>query len=310
MLSNPAYDTEGRVREGALVCGNCSAFYPVIRYIPRFVDSENYARNFGFEWNTHSRTQFDAQLGYPLSRERFFRATQWPEKLPNEVILEVGCGAGRFTEQALSTGAMVVSIDYSEAVEANYANNGRAQNLLIVQADAFKLPFPAAGFDRLFCFGMIQHTPNPKKCFQTLVSHVKPGGNIVCDVYAHKWSAFLTPRKWLRAVTKHMPPPLLYALCSQWVSMLWPIIRYTRKLPGGRMFNRLVLMVADYGGLIPVSDEKLKELAILDTFDGFSAFYEKRQTLRSFRSWFVQAGLQDIDVRPGFNGYIGRGRRP
>jgi ubiquinone/menaquinone biosynthesis C-methylase UbiE len=34
--------------------------------------------------------------------------------------------------------------------------------VLIVQADVFAMPFRAGTFDRIFCFGMLQHTPDPR----------------------------------------------------------------------------------------------------------------------------------------------------
>ena len=43
---------------------------------------------------------------------------------PAPTILEVGSGAGRFTEVLVTTGATVISCDLSSAVDANYRNNG------------------------------------------------------------------------------------------------------------------------------------------------------------------------------------------
>jgi 16S rRNA A1518/A1519 N6-dimethyltransferase RsmA/KsgA/DIM1 with predicted DNA glycosylase/AP lyase activity len=49
--------------------------------------------------------------------------------LLGEIVLEVGSGAGRFTEIILKTGATLFSCDYSDAVEANFENNGSDSNL-------------------------------------------------------------------------------------------------------------------------------------------------------------------------------------
>ena len=93
------------------------------------------------------------------SEQRFFGETGWPRDMAGELILEVGSGSGRFNEQAARTGATVVSLDYSYAVDANNASNGARNNVLIVQADVFAMPFRPRSFDRVFCFGMLQHTP-------------------------------------------------------------------------------------------------------------------------------------------------------
>ena len=72
------------------------------------------------------------------------------------------------TEQAALTGATVASLDYSYAVEANFASNGHRGNVLIVQADMFAMPFQPDEFDKVFCFGVLQHTPDPRAAFDAL----------------------------------------------------------------------------------------------------------------------------------------------
>src|SRR5262249_5869165 len=121
-LSIPAEDARG-VRTATLVCRACFATYPVTEYIPRFVSVHNYASGFGLQWAKHARTKHDSYTGVPISKTRFFEATRWPSFLPGQTILEVGSGSGRFTAHAAATGAMVVSIDISNAVESNYALN-------------------------------------------------------------------------------------------------------------------------------------------------------------------------------------------
>src|SRR6185437_5437731 len=173
--SNPE-SAAGTITEGHLRCNSCGGEYPVIAGVPRFVPRENYASGFGLEWTKHARTQYDSYSGIPASERRFFGQTGWPKDLKGEVILEVGSGSGRFTEQAARTGATVVSLDYSYAVDANYASNGARSNVLIVQADVFAMPFRPQSFDRVFCFGMLQHTPDPRRAFEALPSMLKAGG--------------------------------------------------------------------------------------------------------------------------------------
>ncbi len=70
-------------------------------------------------------------------------------------------------------------------------------------------------------------------------------------------------------------------------------------------------MVADYSRPLPeASDDVLREWAYLDTFDMLSPAYDLPQTVRTFRSWYEETGLEDIEVVRGYNGVEGRGRRP
>jgi len=172
------------VEEGTLVCEKCRQAYPIKRSIPRFVDTEHYAKGFGLQWNIHSKTQYDSYSGSDISEKRFFEESRWDRNLSGQYILEVGGGSGRFTEQAASTGGLVVSMDLSLAVEANYSSNGSKENVLIVQADIYKMPFRDCFFDKIFCFGVMQHTPDAKNAFRSLCSFLKKDGNVVVDVYA------------------------------------------------------------------------------------------------------------------------------
>src|SRR3990172_5667020 len=111
------------IRNGsALLCpSGCS--FPVIDRIPRFVRSEAYAKTFGNQWKMFAKTQLDSQTGSSISRERLNRCLGGTlEAVIGKLVLEAGCGAGRFTEILLDAGARVVSCDLSSAVEANKAN--------------------------------------------------------------------------------------------------------------------------------------------------------------------------------------------
>jgi len=110
-------EKEGEIFSGDMACNNCLSKYPIINYIPRFVEPENYSSSFGYQWNRFSGTQLDENLGVTLSEERFKIETRWPNELHGELILEVGSGMGRFTQCAAKTGAEIFSFDYSNAID-------------------------------------------------------------------------------------------------------------------------------------------------------------------------------------------------
>ena len=90
--------------------------------IPRMASqSGHYTDAFGLQWKTYCRTQLDSYTKTTLSRDRARRCLGehcWPMLHRSEEthVLEVGCGAGRFTEVLLSTGAFVTSVDLSWGV--------------------------------------------------------------------------------------------------------------------------------------------------------------------------------------------------
>src|ERR1700726_2503751 len=98
-------------------------------------------------------------------------------------MLEAGTGSERFTEQAANTGATVMSLDYSYALDANYPSNGARRNVLIVQADVFATPLRSSTFERLFGPGMLQLIPSPLRAFRALPRMLKSGGSLCADIY-------------------------------------------------------------------------------------------------------------------------------
>jgi SAM-dependent methyltransferase len=300
-------DAAGTITAGRLACTSCSLEYPVIGGVPRFVPRENYASGFGLEWTKHARTQYDSYSGIPASEQRFFGQTQWPRNLEGEVILEVGSGSGRFTEQAARTGATVVSLDYSYAVDANYASNGARGNVLIVQADVFAMPFRPQSFDRVFCFGVLQHTPSPARAFAALPWVLKPGGWLCADIYKVSFFRTIAQTKyWVRPFTRRMNPDVLYARVRRWVDFMWPLANVIRRLPKGYAINWR-LLVADYS-FLGLQGQMLKEWSYLDTFDMLAPRYDRPATKETFRQWAVQANLTDVDAYYSPHGVVLRAR--
>jgi len=293
--------------DASLRCANCQAAYPVRDGIARFVPAENYSNSFGLQWNRHRRTQLDSAVGKPISENRLYQATGWPRELRGQRILEAGSGAGRFTEVLCRTGADVFSFDYSSAVDANRQNNGAHARLHLFQADIFRIPMREASFDHVLCLGVLQHTPDPERAFRSLARQVKPGGDLVVDVYRRSIAAALQWKYLLRPLTRRMDPARLYALVETLAPALVTPTRWLRRI-GGRAGARLSPIV-EYSHL-GLTVEQNVQWAVLDTFDMYSPAYDLPQSAATVRGWFADAGFERIEVFNGLNGVVGRGRRP
>lgn len=305
----------GEIREGTLVDPACHQVWPIHHFIPRFVRDGSYTTSFGEQWNRYRRTQIDRFNGTTLSSDRFYAGTQWnADELKGQRILEVGCGAGRFTQVMLDAGAEVYATDYSTAVDACWNNHGPHRNLCVAQADLYVNPFRRESFDRVLCFGVLQHTPDVKRAFMSLLPFLKSGGRLAIDVYARytelRRISRCVAKYWWRPITKRLPTSLLTRIIEWYVPRWFPVDNVLQRIPKFGRFLVAIIPCWNYTGILPLTPEQIKEWAILDTFDALSARYDLPQTVAEIHAWFEEAGLQDINVRHGGNGILANGRMP
>ncbi len=308
---------------GSLRCLKCGRQYPIREGIPRFVTSDAYVATFSFEWKRWRRTQFDtASCQSSLST---FRAStgREPSYLAGKMVLDAGCGTGRYMDLAARAGAQVVGVDLSLAVEVAQENLGKFRDCHFVQADLLHLPFPPQTFDFIYTIGVLHHTPSTRESFARLVPMLKPGGEIAIWVYPLRRLtetfrhfpdrvnevlandvSFRIPPKWQgsvrrlapaldwmmetssnvqRLLTTRLPPRWLYWLCHLAIPLY-----YVYRIP---LFYplRLLTKIAMYPDA---------EWRVLDTFDWYSPRYQWKQTYPEVRRWFEEAGLDEIQMLP------------
>jgi SAM-dependent methyltransferase/uncharacterized protein YbaR (Trm112 family) len=105
---------------------------------------------------------------------------------PENFVLDAGCGNGRFSKMAAKRGATVVSVDLgTKTVEAAADNLKEHSNIQVIQADLLQLPFESELFQTGFSIGVLHHTGNAKRAFQSIASCIKKGGVLAITVY-HK----------------------------------------------------------------------------------------------------------------------------
>ena len=293
---------------GTELCDAGGATFPVVGGIPRFCEVDNYTSSFGRQWNKFRTTQIDpdgARDG-PSAR-RLFAETDWKaQDLTGVNVLEVGSGAGRFSRVLLEhTGAMLHSIDYSTAVEANLDNNRAwcSERFLLAQASIYELPFPDGSFDKVLCLGVLQHTPDFEASVRALVNKARPGGEIVVDFYEIRgfWTK-LHAKYLFRPLARRMSHERLLAAIERHADRLIAASNFLDRLRLGVL--KRFLPVADFKGTMPrdLPPAELREWVVLDTFDMFSPAFDNPQRLKDVAAMFERAGA---DVT--FAGHVDHG---
>lgn len=301
---------DGEWETGTLSCARCPATYPIRDGIPRFVPEDNYARNFGVQWGLFARTQLDSHSGVPVSRDRFYRYTGWSRgQLAGALVLDAGCGAGRFADIALDAGARVIAIDYSQAIDAARANLKQRGDIDFIQADINRLPFAPERFPFVYCLGVIQHTPRPADSFKALARMVSPGGRLAIDVYPAGWKNLFFAKYWIRPLTRRLKPATSLRIVERLFPFLYGLSRLVCRIPKAGHYLRYLIPVANYTGVYPLGEAQLREWALLDTFDMWAPAYDQPQSMDAVRRWFREAGFVATEIfHAGF--FVGRGTKP
>jgi 2-polyprenyl-3-methyl-5-hydroxy-6-metoxy-1,4-benzoquinol methylase len=277
-----------------------------------FDGQNDYAQNFGLQWNKFQLTQFDSSTGIPLSENRLSVCTEWDLiDLAGKLVLEIGSGAGRFTEIFKKHGAIVVTLDLSSAIFANQRNNN-SENILFVRSSYEELSSLSNTFDYVFCYGVAQHTPDPKEIYRFALKMAKPGAKISIDHYIKVKipSPFYHPKYIWRPLTRKMnPETLLYLVrwyIPKYIKFDTFIIKHFPKKISRIIRGCIPIPCWNYFGVDGVSQdiESLTEWAIMDTFDALGAAYDYPASLSEVRKWGSTLNAHSFNVKVGSNGVI------
>lgn len=111
---------------------------------------------------------------------------------PGDVVLDLGCGAGRHTYAALERGAHVVAVDLDAGLLGDVAAMcaGMFEEGLVptgtsatfVCADATRLPFGDDAFDRVIVSEVLEHIPDDAAAMTEVARVLKPNGKAAVTV--------------------------------------------------------------------------------------------------------------------------------
>jgi SAM-dependent methyltransferase len=287
--------------DGGLSCPTCGRSFPEVRGVIRFVDAGNYADSFGYQWQRFERTQLD-HADRHLSELDFIGKTGLrAQDFQGKLVLDVGCGMGRFAEVVTRWGARVVGVDLSAAAEVA-ASNLRDREFIAFQADVFSLPFAPGTFDCIYSMGVLHHTPDCEKAVKALPQYLKPGGTLAVWLYSgyNKWYRFSDQ---YRKITHRMSPRALHGFFRVAVPFFYWLDRGLRMVP---VVGKPVAGVVHH--VFPVNRHPHAEVRVLDTLDWYSPKYQSKHTYEQVFRWFESCGLEGLSVG---NVPVGvRGRRP
>ncbi len=260
----------------ALRCGgSCGASYPVVGGIPRFA-GEQYVASFGRQWNRYDVARDEED-------EATFRVKTGVDArdLAGKLVLDAGCGGGRYARLVAIHGGKVIGVDLSSAVEKAATLCRGVPGAGIVQADLLGLPLAEGVFDLAFSIGVLHHGPDPRGAFRSVARRVKPGGRLAVWLYRKNTA----PQEWansaLRAATTRLPARVLEPLCA------------ALGVAGGvPVLNRTLNKLANF------SNHPDWTLRVCDNFDWYAPKYQSHHSVEELKGWFAEEGYDDLAVLP------------
>tara|TARA_Y100001934_G_scaffold157730_1_gene188785 strand:- start:715 stop:1698 length:984 start_codon:yes stop_codon:yes gene_type:complete len=272
--------------------------YPIIEGVIDFENSNNYADNFGDQWKRFPKLQLDSFNGTSISNDRFYGAVNLSEAdLKGKLILDVGCGTGRFAEIALKSGAYVVGLDYSLAAYVAANNLNHYSNFRAIRGNIYNLPFKKNSFDLVYCLGVLQHTPDVEKAFKSLPSMVKESGFLIVDYYWKRLRSVLGWKYPIRLITSRLKESTTLKILQVLHPIFYPLSVVVIKTPLlGKALSRLIPVVNYVNDYPELSDEMLREFSFLDTYDNWAPKFDQPQTAKTVKRWALESGLDHVSV--------------
>jgi SAM-dependent methyltransferase/uncharacterized protein YbaR (Trm112 family) len=205
---------DGQIERGALHCG-CGRRFPIEHGVPNFVEpggSGPVARTTdGFQRNWDAFN--DVILSNEALNDELFR--DWiapcdPAEFEGQVVLEPGCGMGRWLRVAAKYRPRVlIGVDYSSVAYTAARNVRHLDNVHVIRGDLLHLPLKRR-IESIYCLGVVHHTPEPERSFDALVQALAPGGQINCWVYGAENNGWITD--FISPLREHVTSKLPHAL--------------------------------------------------------------------------------------------------
>lgn len=252
----------------------------------RRLDQTRTKRLYSYQWNRFRVVRPEEDRATFRNRTGFREA-----ELAGKLVLDGGCGMGRYVRIAAEWGARAVGLDLSRSVSAARELVAQPSTVGFLRGDLLRIPFEDDTFDLIYSIGALDHTPDPKRAFSELVRVLKPGGRVSIWVYRQERPLLEAVMRLQRAVSTRLPLPLL--VCFSRIAA--PLGGWKRRLSlhADRRIRRLgaALHVLTIG----VSMHPDPESRVCDTLDWYAPRYASRHTDDEVSAWFVESGLIEIE---------------
>ncbi len=248
--------------------------------------------SFGDEWNSfHS---FGDEEIKKIGDEYFDIVTE-NQLNKNSIVLDVGCGSGRWSKYVSSKAKFVEAVDPSNAVFTAAKITKGIDNIRITQAGVSNIPFANNSFDFVFSLGVLHHIPNTQQAMQSCVEKLKSGGYFLVYLYyrfdnkSGLFKMLFGVSNVFRLAISKMPHGLKKLCCNMIAAIVYfPLAKFSsliKNIFGEKMQQK-----------IPLFYYANKSFYIMknDALDRFGTPLEQRFTKSEIEKMMQNCGLEEI----------------
>ncbi|MFM9056886.1 MAG: class I SAM-dependent methyltransferase [Bacteroidota bacterium] len=253
--------------------------------------------SFGEEWK-----RFHAFDQDELRRcgDQYFDLLNESEPGPDTVVLDAGCGTGRWSWYLAPRVAAIEAIDPSDAVYPAMQLLQEVENVRVTRCSIDAMPFADASFDFIMSIGVLHHVPDTEAALRSLRKKLKPQGCFLVYLYydvSHRGFLFRSLFACVnvsRRVISAFPSAIKQIICEAIAAMVyWPLARFSRLLS--------LLGLSGLAKRIPLSYYAEKGFFIMrnDALDRFGTPLEKRFSRAEITRMLNDAGFSRIRFSEG-----------
>lgn len=229
--------------------------------------------SFALEWSLYD---YDRDRTWEAANDqllpRFLEETgETAGDIGGKLILDAGCGNGQLDQYIAGAGALVIGLDFSNSVE-RACRRSRKRNAVYIMGDIEFPPVDFRRFDIVHCSGVLIHTENTQRSFDTMESCVKPGGRLSVWLYHPRRDRIHNFFNRIRQAMVPLPLKIKYYIL---VAIFLPVSFVVKRLKGNRQNKREML------------------IALLD---GFTPEFRHEHSPAEAAGWFANHGYQQTTV--------------
>lgn len=319
---------DGILRHGG---GTCAEAYPVIDEIPRLLLGPGRAslvrsrhdwfaadpvrRVVAERWSSADKAEDQVVTDFDFEWARFsevgtselhrvflmyFDLLEPSAFRPDSIVLDAGCGAGRWALEVARAGPRVIAVDLGRSVELAHRSTKDTGLVGCVQADIRELPLAPGSVDWAYSLGVLHHVEGPERAVAGIAEALRPGGRLLIYLYyalEGRGSLFRSLFRMVdrvRSRTSRLPRPAVRRL--SWVAaalVYFPLARLSAVL--SRLGMRRL------AAAIPLSFYAERSFSIMlnDSLDRFGTSVEHRYTREQLTQLLHGGGLGEVRFSAG-----------